>query len=256
MADLTPVYAAYEPRIDALRAQALDYVEAAWYGLGSWRDADVARWLATVVPAMEGAQAATAALVAAELAAVEAVLWGTAEVSVDLAGLSTTEALRGVPATEVWRRPATEVWTRLAAGDPLGAAVDAGAVRAKTLGATDLQLAKTHTARAWGNADHRVVGYRRVLKGRSCGRCTGAAAQRYHRGNLLPIHDRCDCGVEPIYGDRDPGRVIDVHTVPDAEDPPEKGVVVHHHGEVGPVLGEKGHEFTGPAEVSTAGGSP
>src|SRR5213078_1251691 len=87
VADLTVVYAAYEARIDALRAQAADYATTAWLGLGQWSDADVARYLADVVPVMEGAQAATAVLVAAELAAVEAVAMGTAEVELDLSGL-------------------------------------------------------------------------------------------------------------------------------------------------------------------------
>jgi hypothetical protein len=250
VAELTAVYAAYETRIDAVRAQAAAFVAEVWNGLGSWYDADIERFIAAVLPVMEGAQAATATLVAAELAAVEAVAMGTAEVVIDLTGLSTTVALRGVPGVEVWRRPAVETWTRLSHGDPLAGAVETGAARADELAATNLQLAKTHTARAWGEADHRVVGYRRVLKGRSCGRCTAAASQRYHRKNLLPIHTRCDCGVEPIYGDRDPGQVIDVKTLPGDEDDTRPGeVAVHHHGEVGPVLTEKGHDFTGPAAV-------
>jgi hypothetical protein len=249
VADLTVVYAAYEARIDALRAQAADYATTAWLELGQWRDPDV-------VPVMEGAQAATAALVAAEMAAVEAVAMGTADVVLDLTGLGTTLELRGVPATEVWRRPAVETWTRLAHDVPLEDAVRSGAARADELATTNLQLAKTHTARAWGEADKRIVGYRRVLKGRSCALCTTAASQRYHGRHLLPIHSRCDCGVEPLYGERDPGQVIDVKAQPGeaTDDTGGDDVAVHHHGEVGPLLTERSHDFTGPADLAPATG--
>ncbi len=35
-----------------------------------------------------------------------------------------------------------------------------------------------------------------------------ASTQRYNSDNLMPLHTFCDCGVAPITGDVDPGRVV------------------------------------------------
>lgn len=51
----------------------------------------------------------------------------------------------------------------------------------------------------------RVIGYRRVLTGRSCVFCAAAATKVYRRGDLMPLHAHCDCGVAPVYGTADPG---------------------------------------------------
>jgi hypothetical protein len=129
--------------------------------------------------------------------------------------------------------------------------------------ATDLQLAKTHSSRfVLGGKDH-VVGYRRVLEGRkSCGLCIVASTQRYHKDDLMPIHGHCDCGVEPIFGDADPGQVVDTSTLEgvhaaieerfgvsdrSGRDPVDfrQVLVTHEHGELGPVLAVKGQQFTG-----------
>lgn len=247
--DVIDVYAAYEARIDAVRRRTIAQVLAVWAGLGSWFGPDIDRFVAVVVPFVEGAQRATAALTAAELTAIEATVMGTAEIAGAVGEeLVTTAALRGVDAAEVWARPGREVWRRLAEGQPLDVAVDAGAARAEVTAATNLQLAKTHTARSVFDGETRIVGHRRVLKGRSCGLCTTAASQRYHKAKLLPIHGRCDCGVEPIWAGRDPGQVIDVKRVPVPGEEPEPATV-HEHGELGPVLGAKGDEFKGPSDV-------
>lgn len=57
-------------------------------------------------------------------------------------------------------------------------------------------------------AKRRVIGYRRVLTGRSCVFCAAAATKVYRRGDLMPLHAHCDCGVAPIYGTGDPGKVV------------------------------------------------
>jgi hypothetical protein len=118
--------------------------------------------------------------------------------------------LRGVDPTAVYRRPYEQVWTALADGKDFSAAVQAGAQRAGSLAATDLQLAKTRAAQIVLTDDRRVVGYRRVLVGaHSCGMCIVASSVRYHKSNLMPIHPGCDCAIAPIMGTYDPGRTID-----------------------------------------------
>lgn len=260
-----------QAQVAAIRARVLDYVTRTWTGLGSWRDSDIDRFVAAVVPVIEGSQAQVAALTDAYLAQLEATVLGTAAPPLGVRPSTvTTEALRGVPASEVYRRPAVTTWTALANGEPLDRAVSAGLTRARDLAATGLQLAKTHTARRVLDGNRRVVGYRRVLEGtRSCALCIVASTQRYTRGQLLPIHGGCDCGVLPVYGDRDPGQVIDPNTLEGVHDriaerfgAPDRGarkiddvsryrdvLVEHEHGELGPVLGVRGQAFTGPDDI-------
>jgi hypothetical protein len=54
----------------------------------------------------------------------------------------------------------------------------------------------------------RLVGYRRVLTGRSCMFCAAAATKRYRKRDLMPLHARCDCSVAPIFPDSDPGDLL------------------------------------------------
>jgi hypothetical protein len=169
----------------------------------------------------------------------------------------------------VYRRPATAVYSALSEGVPYDEAVRRGATRAEQLVVTDMQLAETHSAREVLTKQKKlgVVGYRRVLTGsESCAMCIVASTQRYRVGNLMPIHPACDCKVRTIYGKRDPGRALggdileqlhgsvsgclgaasrDAKTVEDYR----KILVTHEHGEIGPVLSIRGHNFTGPDDV-------
>lgn len=43
-----------------------------------------------------------------------------------------------------------------------------------------------------------IVGYERVPDGDACKLCNLAAGQRYRKPNLMPIHNRCGCGVRPL----------------------------------------------------------
>lgn len=99
---------------------------------------------------------------------------------------------------------------------PLTAAVERGVRRAKTIAMTDLELAATHAAREFLADEPRVKFFRRVLTGaESCGLCVIASTQRYHKEHLMPIHPNCDCGIAPIYGDKDPGKIINSKRVTD-----------------------------------------
>jgi hypothetical protein len=257
------VVTAYSDRVAAIRQRVVAYVERVWGGLGSWDEADIERFVAAVVPVVSGGQLQTAALTDAYLAAVETAVLGTPARPVGVTPATVSEeALRGVPAVEVYRRPGVTVWTALKNGAEFTAAVQAGLRRATGLAATDLQLAKTHTARRVLSGKDNVVGHRRVLKGsKSCALCIVASTQRYRKADLQPCHPGCDCGVLPIYADRDPGQVIDpdrldgVHQaieqrfgVSDASGKRavdyRKALVTHEHGEIGPVLSVRGQKFT------------
>jgi len=89
------------------------------------------------------------------------------------------------------------------------------------LAATDLQLAQTHSARDWMADDENVYGWRRVTDGDPCPLCALAATRIYYRADLMPIHEHCGCGVEPLYGEHPGGlsvpnaavRVVDDHEI-------------------------------------------
>lgn len=236
------------------------FVRTYWAGMGSWRTADIEAFIRAVVPVVESGQLRIAALTDAYLAALAAEVTGIGAPSGAL--VSGVQSVRGVPPAEVYTRPGVSVWTELASGKALDVATDAGLTRALHLVRTDLQLAKTHTARAAMSQDTRISGYRRTLTGQEdCGLCLVASTQRYHKEDLLPIHPGCDCGVEPVFGSDDPGQIIDPETLDEThaaiaerfgiDDPgarlPDyrKVLLVREHGEIGPVLTVKLHRFTG-----------
>lgn len=274
------VVAGYQTAEGAVRAAVLAYVDRAWGSLSSWRAPDIERFVDAILPVVVAGQVRTAALTDAYLAAVERVVLGSAGRTVGVSAVAvSTEALRGVPARDVYLRAGKSVWRALAAGAPLQQAVSQGRDRARSLAGTDLQLAKRDMSRQSMSDNPRVVGYRRVLRGgKSCGLCIVASTQRYRKQDLLPIHPACDCNVMPIFSDRDPGQVIDVDRLEGAHDRIaerfgafESGareipgtaradgrpisyrdvLVVHEHGELGPVLGVRGQHFDGPQDIDT-----
>lgn len=234
---------AYRRATSAVRAAVLDYLGRSWLGLGSWRDTDVDRWVASVVPILSAGQMQTATLTDAHLANVIA---GLADDRPRPLGIRpddvSTQALRGVSAAEVYRRAGETVWSELSRGTDLADAVARGLDRANRMAATDLQLAKTHTARKVLSSDRRVVGYRRVTDANPCKLCAVASTQRYRTGDLMPLHARCSCTVMPLLGNRDPGQVIDKERLRQIK-AGETKVAVHDHGEVGPVLTDAEHSF-------------
>lgn len=260
-ADVVRVATAYNDTVKSVRARVLRYIATTWQGLGSYRDADIAAFVAAVVPMVEAGQRRVATLTDAYLATVARTVLGTSKpVGVGPADVN-IEALRGTPAAEVYTRPGITAWMALRDGKGLDQAVSEGLNRAVDLASTDLQLAKTHTVQRNLAADSRVAGYRRVLSGpHNCGLCIVASTQRYHKGDLLPIHPGCDCGVLPIYGRRDPGQILDPDTLAATHTAIQerfgssdagardidyrKALLVREHGEIGPVLTVKSHRFT------------
>lgn len=249
-----------------IRLRVVGYVTRAWGSLDGHRDADIDRFVRAVVPVVEAGQVRVAALTDGYLAILERGALGVAARPVGQPAEAAT-ALRGVPTAEVYQRAGVTVWTALSRGVPYDQAVAQGLKRATDLAATDMQLAETHTARRVLTRNPRVVGYRRTLSGgQSCALCAVASTQRYRKQDLMPIHPGCSCKVQPIYGNRDPGRVIDpdrlagVHQrIAERLGVEDRGgrnvadfrqlVVTHDHGELGPILTRAGDRFTGPGEI-------
>lgn len=269
--------AAYAQQTQQLRNVTVAALVAAWLGLQSWRDPDIERFLQRAEPILAASLRRMSATTA----------WYLTRSLRDLTGRTRpvpTPQLEyprgGVDPATVYARPFRDVWTAIADGKPLEQAVQDGQRRLENLAQTDLQLAKTHTAREVLAREDDIVGYRRVLEGAySCGLCIVASTVRYHKADLMPIHPGCDCGIEPIHGDHDPGRTIDAQRLVDVHDAVhdrfgrdspaareirgalnDKGepvlyrdvLITHEHGELGPVLSVRGQKFTGPADVADA----
>lgn len=231
--------------------------------LGSWDEADADRFTAAVAPVVAAGRNRASALTAAYLSRSLGVPVGARDIDP-----------RGVDPAVVWRRPFVTLWSGLKAGRSFTSALAAASARVDAMAQTDVQLAMTTTVRDTLEDPPpdapRVVGYMRVLTGESCGLCAVASTQRYKAGDLMPIHDRCDCGVEPILeGERPAGRVINrdllnrlksqdlksdraslKHVRVDTDGNvvlPEVQVVTH--GEIGPVLVDAAHDFKSPADL-------
>lgn len=243
----------------------------AWKAVGGIDDAALAQWLATVLPLIEGAQQQAGVTTAAYLSQLINEATGATGVRAVPPSLYTGAVVRqGVAPAEVYARPVIQARALISRGlDPIEALRRSGD-RAVQLARTDLQLARTHASRELLSGEPRVVGYRRVLTGsETCGLCMVASTQRYHKADLMPVHPGCDCGVAPIVGTEDPGRVINGrllgevhqriaedfgadavdegagHDVYDRGHPYRRLVETYDHGEYGPTLAKAGqHQLT------------
>lgn len=230
--------AAYQASIVATRTRIGAIVDRAWRSLPDYRGPSIDRFAATVAPIVVGAQRQVASLTDAHLARLEAAALGKPAKPLGIpADVLSFEALRaGTTALDVYRRPGVTVWTALAAGDDLETAVGKGLDRAQVLAITDVQLAKTHAARYVLEERESVVGYRRVPEPNACDLCSTAADGRTYRTSaLMPIHARCNCDVEPIFGVR----------APRESSSDDDTFAVHEHDELGPVLTAAGDSFAG-----------
>lgn len=223
-----------------LRAQTAAAATAAWDRLPTYDEAEVAGFLRLVTPLVLTSQRVSATLTAAYLRRV------IPNATVPELGDVVGPAVRaGATLDEVYRRPFVTVWTGLKDGTPWEKAVAAGRERLAATAEIDPQLTMRATARAIFTQTPSVVGYRRVPDPGACPLCLMASTQRYHTGDLLPIHNRCGCGIAPIIGTADPGRVIDPDLLARLKQAKETGVEpkVAEHGELGPVLVNASHDF-------------
>lgn len=268
---MTPaqIIARYQAMYGRLRAETVRRVLAVWDAYGGVSDADAERFVRAVVPIVEGAQVATAGLNAGYVATLVRAELGSAPSF----AASDVTGLRGVPTDEVYLRAIVAARTASSRGVRLAEALSAGRLRAESLVGTDLALAQREATMQVLGQDDRIVGYRRVLTGLSCAFCATASTQRYSTEDLMPIHNNCDCGVVPIIGLSDPGRVMNRQLVDDLKSAArttgdeqywkarhltvdEDGTVnlpevkVRQHGELGPVLTAKDHIFTGPDDLA------
>lgn len=281
LAEQAALVAVYMQQSHGIRQALLEFIERLWASLGVYRSPR--RFVSEVVPAVTGAQQQMAALTSAYLARQRQIMAAgngapRAVSDLDVTGAATRN---GVPLTDVYERPFHTVWRELAdlphEDGAIDLAIGAGLEQAQTQAATDLQRTKTLTSQQIIDSTPGIVGYARILEGEfSCGLCIVASTLRYTRGELMPIHPGCDCGEAPIFGDEDPGLVINEQRLADIHDAIAKQfgrhnagariidgqvkvngkpleyrdvIVTHEHGELGPIMAVRGQQFTGPGDL-------
>ena len=261
MATPDQLIAAHQSATAQVRARVLAYISAVWSNSPAFRDTDVERIVARIVPVVQAGMLQIATLTNAYIGQ-QAVLAGVTWTSgVDRAIVN----YRGAPPEVVYARPAKTVYKALSEGASYTDAVAQGLARLVSITSTDMQSAKTRQAQASiGGSGFKY--FRRVLTGaENCALCAIASTQRYNRGDLMPIHPACDCGVAPLATSKDPGQVIDAATLELIHNEVEQVtgtvdrsgrapdyrqlVVSNMHGELGPTLGWRDHKFTGPAQL-------
>lgn len=260
---------AYGRATTQMRVDLLTSLLALFRGLGSWRDSDQGRFIAAAVPRLLGSQRQMASVTEAFLTRMASDMLGRPARAPGIQPQTGTQ-LRGVDPEVVYARPFKTMYATLGDGRDFPTAMEYATRRLVHLVTTDLQLAKTHAAHDTLAEQDGVQYYQRVLTGTvSCGLCIVASTQRYHKGDLLPIHPGCDCSVTPIVGTQDPGQVINQDRLEDVHDAIQQAfgvsdrggrnpidyrdvLVEHVHGEIGPVLGKRGDNFTGPDDVRSS----
>ena len=243
---------AYDSQVHAIRQQITAFGQAYWDSLPHYRASAVEDMIQAITPRVTAGQLRIADLTRAYLAQCARELgWKAVLPPIDQDEI---RGARGVDPRVVYRRPAVDVYTALAAGKPLPQAAAEGRLRLTQLIGGDMQLAKVHASRqSMRGYPEEGQFYRRVLTGReNCALCVVASTQRYYRGDLLPIHPGCDCGVQPLPPGLAVNQVIDedlleqVHQITaDRLGVSDRGgrtpdyrklLTVSEHGEYGPTL--------------------
>lgn len=182
---------------------------------------DQGAFLGRVTAVVLAAQAQSVRLVDAYMATKTKAVIGTGAVKGLDPSLYTVDAIRGVPAAEVYSRPFGALGYALETGLDFSAARAAGGAALGRLASTDFQLAQTYSARDWMTSEESITGYERILGGDGCELCQAAADGRvFATDDLAPIHDHCGCSVSPVFGPEPTKGASDVFSV---ESDPELG---------------------------------
>lgn len=242
---------------ERLRRAVSQAVAHVWATLPAYDDGNVDEFLGMVVPVVNAGQRQSVAVTEAYLARERR----RRPLGIDPGTVIGPAARNGVAPEEVYRRPFVTVWTALKAGTAFAQAVDAGLERLTSTAETDIQLAMRGTLQAVGEADDGIHGYERIPDGNACDLCLIASTQRYHVSDLMPIHNRCGCGVG-VLTDPAVGQVINQDRYRQLKDSgaikritgqrqrsrgaaaEQVTVAVRDHGELGPVLVDAAQHFT------------
>jgi hypothetical protein len=268
----------YQAATASVRARVLAYSSSLWLGSSGFRDTDVERLISRIIPTVRAGQVQVANITDSYISRMAALSGVNSTSGVDVASIT---GYRGVDSETVYRRPAVAVYSALSKGETFAAASAFGLQRLTSIVETDVQQAKNRQA-SRSISGSGFSGFRRALTGpKSCAFCVIASTQRYSSGDLMPLHPGCGCSVLPLTGSAknqvlDPGLLKSTHDSIDAkmgaDYTSDKGarnlgqgklgskgepisdftdlIVTNNHGELGPTLGWRGDNFTGPNDLN------
>ena len=229
---------------DLIGAQVFARVAAVFAGFDGWySDRLVAEVAAEAYAAVLSGQKALAALTDTYLARTATIIAGR---QVSPVGVKLSEPLRGIPDSQEFSRVAAEYRYLASRGASKDQALTGAMGRAKRMSEADLTQAFTEQSKRF-MVGRKVDGFRRIVhpelaRTGSCGLCFVAADREYHRADLMPVHNGCNCGVLPIIDGNDPGQDLDVGAVygeadsTDGRELKKVRVEVVEHSELGPQL--------------------
>lgn len=225
-----------------------------WSSLPDHSDEGLSVFLDRFTPVLAGAQSTIASLTAAYLTELVNQQYGSrlSAPTFDPSAVTGAALRNGVTPDVEYRRPFETVWYGLSQGKEPATAQADGLLRAQSMLSADLQLSRTHAARGalqeLSQQAH-IVGYARVLGGgHSCDLCVIASSQRYHIEDLMPIHNRCSCSVEPIFTDAPIDSIG--QRLNSGDEDSSSALEIRQHGELGPVLTFRDQHFRGPEDVA------
>lgn len=191
---MTALDEAFRARRAALRDNTVSQATAIWraqYG-------DRNRYLAQVLTLVEGAQRAMVSLTSGYLTA-KAREVGHARFKSLAPGDYTVSKLRGTPGPDVYGRVYGALYGQLLGGATEEVAHASAVSALGKLAATDIHMAYTASARDWMAGDKQIGAFKRVPSG-TCDYCESAAEGLYHPTVQMPIHENCECDMEPVFG--------------------------------------------------------
>lgn len=192
---LTEQYLTQLQNITAAGMRALIQVWAALPGID---ESDIAQFARLAAPLLEGTGTATAASTAGYLR--------------QFTGARV--AISDITISQDMRHPFIGVWRDLNRGVPYTDALQTGRDRAASLAQERVEAAQNEVAERLEQSGLTEVGWRRVPQGATCSWCVVVSTQRYKTAASASFGhghggvNYCDCKKVPIYGQRDPGRVI------------------------------------------------
>ena len=242
-------------------------VETIFRELPDYRDPEL--FASRVAPVVEAGQSAAVSLMDSYLArAIKGQVVG-----LDKSKLTGAAVRNGADPLEVYQRPLTGLYYDLSQGKLFPEALDKALGRALTTAETDVQLASRASAIAYGLATSGgISAWERVPDEAACDFCLLAATQRYWLEDLQPLHDRCNCTVQPLTGSKaNDGQVVNpqyfdqlgadgvnvsrgdgttyVWSMKEGSRA-DAAVAIRDHGELGPVLTDPRDNFRGPSDVA------
>lgn len=182
-----------------IRDLAQNAVDGIWSDVAGVSDAELAAFLDQVAPIVRGARLASVEMTSGY---VRQTLQLTDGISPDVADFIAEDVANGIrngaALEEVYARPIITARTALSKGQSYADAMRQGKDRLDTTVATDVQLGMRDAVYEYGRRVPQIRAWRRVLApGKVCGLCVAASTQIYRTGDLMPIHNNCDCGVIP-----------------------------------------------------------